>query len=89
MIFRPDRNEVWMVNPAEKKYMVFPIDEKKGQLEKWNGKEKKCKISGQRKVSALNVIRIDPTKTNSHRNNPRYHTKGGNHGKHHHKWRYL
>ena len=54
MIFRPDRNEVWMVNPAEKEYMAFPIDEKKGQLEKWNEKrEKNAKYLGKEKVSGL------------------------------------
>ncbi|MBW2558132.1 MAG: DUF4412 domain-containing protein [Deltaproteobacteria bacterium] len=54
MIFRPDRNEVWMVNPAEKKYMAFPIDEKEGQLEKWDEKrEKKAKYLGKEKVSGL------------------------------------
>jgi outer membrane lipoprotein-sorting protein len=54
MIFRPDKNKVWMVNPTEKKYMVFPIDEKKGQLEKWNEKrEKKAKYLGKEKVSGL------------------------------------
>lgn len=54
MIFRPDRNEVWMVNPAEKKYMVFPIDKKEGQLEKWNEKrEGNAKYVGKEKVSGL------------------------------------
>ena len=54
MILRPDKNEVWMVNPAEKKYMVFPIDEKKEQLEKWNEKrEENAKYLGKEKVSGL------------------------------------
>ena len=54
MILRPDRSEVWMVNPAERKYMVFPIDKKEGQLEKWNEKrEGNAKYLGKEKVSGL------------------------------------
>lgn len=54
MISRPDRSELWMVNPAEKKYMVFPIDKKEGQLEKWNEKrEGNAKYLGKEKVSGL------------------------------------
>jgi len=54
MILRPDINKVWMVNPAEKAYMVFPIDQKERQLEKWNEKrEEKAKYLGKEKVSGL------------------------------------
>ncbi len=62
MIVRPDINKVWMVNPAEKKYMVLPINEKEEQLEKWSGKrEEKAKYLGTEKVSGLKCKKYEIT----------------------------
>ncbi len=62
MIFRPDRNKVWILNPAEKKYMALPIDEKKKQFEKWSGEiEEKAKYLGTEKVSGLKCEKYEVT----------------------------
>ena len=62
MILRPDKNEVWMVNPKEKKYMVVPFDKSDEKIQKWtNNKQKKSKYLGKEKVSGLKCKKYEMT----------------------------
>lgn len=62
MILRPDRNEVWMVNPKEKKYMVLPFDKSDEKIQKWTDKkQKKAKYLGKEKVSGFKCKKYEMT----------------------------
>jgi hypothetical protein len=62
MILRPDRNEVWMVNPAEKNYMVLPFQKGDEKFRKWTDREqKKAKYLGKEKVSGLKCKKYEVT----------------------------